>query len=201
MRKFAPILFISLNLFSQHDTIFNNYKKIELRKIDSLTSFYREKNSLKFLAILPNLNYDLKNNSLNVGLSISNLSGYFQAKKRNDVEFEHLKFQLFQDLNNRVEKLESEYLNMKNQFEFWQLENQNFELKKELFELKKSQYEKNKIPLETWLQVQELHKSAKNQLVIKKTNLIARIIEFSKKIKSSCLQKELEKLSSNNNNL
>lgn len=201
MKKIAPILFISLNLFSQNDTIFNNFKKIEMRKIDSLTSFYREKNSLKFLAILPNLSYDLRNNSVNVGLNISNLSSYFIVKKRNDIEFERLKFQLFQDLNNKLEKLESEYLNLKNQFEFLQLENQNFELKKELFELKKSQYEKNKIPLETWLQVQELHKSAVYGLVIRKTNLKARIIEFSKKIKSPCLQQELEKLSSNNNNL
>lgn len=183
------------------DSIFSNFKKLEIQKIDSLTSLNKEKYSLKYLSLLPSLNYDLKNNSFGVGVSFSNIATFLQQSKRNQIEVQKLKFQLVQAFDLQLEKLENEYNQIQNSFEIIQLENENFSLSKELFNLKKSQYENNKIPLETWLAVQESHKSKSASLVAKSKSVAAKMKAFELKIKSPCFRQELLKLSSFNNNL
>jgi hypothetical protein len=197
------LIFNTLNslVYAQTDSIFSNFKKYEIQKIDSLTSLNKEKSSLKYLSLLPSLNYDLKNNSVGVGISFSNIATYLQQSKRNKIETQKLKFQLVQALDLNIEKLETEYNSILNLYEIIQLENENFILSKELFNLKKSQYENNKIPLETWLFVQETHQSKKAAVRIKAKNTAAKMKAFELKIKSPCFRQELLKLSSFNNNL
>lgn len=192
------LIFIALNSLSHAqstDSIFSNFKKFEIQKIDSLTILNKEKYSLKYLSLLPSLNYDMKNNSFGVGVSFSNIATFLQQSKRNQIETQKLKFQLVQALDLNIEKLETEYNSILNLYEIIQLENENFSLSKELFNLKKSQYENNKIPLETWLAVQELHKSKSASLISRSKSLISKMKAFELKIKSPCFRQELEYLS------
>lgn len=186
---------------AQTDSIFSNFKKLEIQKVDSVTSLNQEKNSLKYLSMLPTLNYDVRNSSFGVGISFSNISTYLQQSKRNQIEAQKLQFQLVQALDLKIDKLENEYNLILNSYEIIQLENENFSLSLELFNLKKSQYENNKIPLETWLAVQESHKSKSASLLAKSKSLAAKMKAFELKIKSPCFRQELVKLSSTNNNL
>ena len=197
---FSCILLLNYRCNAQTDSIFANFKKHEIQKIDSVTSFNKEKYSLKYLSLLPSLNYDLRNNSVGVGISFSNISNFLQQSKRNQIETQKLHFQLVQRLDLKMEKLENDYNLLHNTFELIQLENENFILSKELFNLKKSQYENNKIPLETWLAVQESHKSKSASLLAKSKSLAAKMKAFELKIKSPCFRQELLKLSSLNNN-
>lgn len=186
------------NLFAQKsDTIFKNYKKIEIQKIDSVANFNKQKDNLKYLVLLPNINYNLVDNSFGIGVNLSNFSNYFQTKKRNEIEAEKLKFQLIDTQNKALENLSNEYELILNTFEILRLELENTTLAKEIFNLKKSQYENNKITLEMWLNVQNDYQKINLLLFAKRTNLITKMKQFEVKIKSSCFRQELEYLSIN----
>ena len=186
------------NIFAQKsDTIFKNYKKIEIQKIDSVANFNKQKDNLKYLVLLPKINYNLVDNSFGIGVNLSNFSNYFQTKKRNEIEAEKLKFQLIDAQNKALENLSNEYELILNTFEILRLELENTTLAKEIFNLKKSQYENNKITLEMWLNVQNDYQKINLLLFAKRTNLITKMKQFEVKIKSSCFRQELEYLSIN----
>lgn len=186
------------NLFSQKsDTIFRNYKKIEIQKIDSVANFNKQKDNYKYLVLLPNINYNIVDNTFGIGVNLSNFSNYFQTKKRNEIEAEKLKFQLIDAQNKTLENLSNEYELILNTFEILSLELENTTLAKEIFNLKKSQYENNKITLEMWLNVQNDYQKINLLLFAQRKNLITKMKQFEVKIKSSCFRQELEYLSIN----
>jgi hypothetical protein len=192
------IIFLTCNYHAaaqKTDTIFKNYEKTRLQKIDSLLSFaHQKKDNLKYLTLLPTLNYDFDRNYINLGVSLSNLAGYFQTKERNKIELERLRFQLLERHENQLEKLEIDYENLKNNYEILILEIKNNSYAKDLFNLKKQQYEKNKITLEEWLNIQNQHHQNTLILISKKNKLITEMKSFQVKIKSSCFRQELEYL-------
>jgi len=192
--------FVTLSYHSyaqQTDSIFKNYNKIELAKIDSVIKKYDEKDKLKYLSILPNLSYNLNQNVFNVGISLSNLSNYYQTKKRNEIEMEKLHFQLIENKNNSIDKFSIEYESITNTYEVLRLELDNRKISEELFNLKKSQYVNNKITLETWLMIQDNYQKSSILLVVKCKNLIAKMKQFELKIKNSCFEQEFKYLSIN----
>lgn len=192
--------FVTLSYHSyaqQTDSIFKNYNKIELEKIDSVIKKYDEKDKLKYLSILPNLSYNLKQNVFNVGISLSNLSNYYQTKKRNEIEMEKLHFQLIENKNNSIDNFSIEYESITNTYEVLRLELDNRKISEELFNLKKSQYVNNKITLETWLMIQDNYQKSSILLVVKCKNLIAKMKQFELKIKNSCFEQEFKYLSIN----
>ena len=149
------------------------------------------------MSILPNFSYNVKQNVFNVGLSLSNLSNYYQTKKRNEIEIEKLHFQLIENKNNSLDKFALEYESIINAYEILRLELDNRKLSQELFNLKKSQYENNKITLETWLSVQNDFQKANILLIAKCKNQIAKMKQFELKIKNSCFDQEFKYLSIN----
>jgi hypothetical protein len=194
---FKLLLLIPAFCFSQNDTIFKNFNKIEAQKIDSILIRQSAKGNLKYLAALPNIGYDIERSSLNVGISFSNILGYYQTKKRNEIELEKLRFQLIDSQKNTLDNLANEYEIIINTFEILKIEFDNSKITNEIFNLKKKQYDNNKITLEEWLNVQNDHLKTKLQFFAKSKNLIAKIKYFQAKIKTTCLTKELDYLFAN----
>ena len=192
------IIFVVFNYqsFSQtSDTIFKNYNKIEIQKIDSVVYFNKQKDNYKYLVLLPNINYNIVDNSFGIGVNLSNFSNYFQTKKRNEIEVEKLRFQLLEAQKNDLENLSNEYELILNTFEILRLELDNTTLAQEIFNLKKTQYEHNKITLEEWLNVQNDFQKTNLLLFAKRKNLITKMKQFEMKIKSPCFRQELLYLS------
>jgi len=182
------------------NALFYEIEKSKSQKIDSLINFNTDKNKLQYLALLPSVNYNFLENNFNVGISISNLSNFYQNKQRNKVELERLKLQLTEKKENDIFKLETEYQLIQDTYEILSLELNNTTLTQEIFNLKKAQYENNKINLEEWLNVQQNFHDRNLLILAKRTNLISKMKQFEIKVKNSCFKKEIENLSINPNN-
>ena len=190
------LLQCSISAFSQSSNpLFVKVDKIQSQKIDSLISFNTDKNKLQYLALLPSLNYNFLESNFSVGISISNLSNFYQNKQRNKIELERLKLQLNEKKENDLFELEKEYELIQDTYEVLSLELDNTTLTKEIFNLKKAQYENNKITLEDWLNVQKNFQDRNLVILAKRKNLISKMKQFEVKIKSPCYTKELEHLS------
>lgn len=104
------LLQCSISAFSQSSNpLFATVEKVKNQKIDSLISFNSDKNKLQYLALLLSLNYNFLESNFSVGISISNLSNFYQNKQRNKIELERLKLQLNEKKENDLLKLEKEY--------------------------------------------------------------------------------------------
>jgi hypothetical protein len=191
----------SLIAFGQSkNPLLSDIEKHQNQKIDSLINFNTDKNKLQYLAVLPSINYNFLDNTFNLGISLSNLSTFYQNKQRNKVELERLKFQLTEKKENDLLELEKEYELIIDTYEVLKLELDNTTLTKEIFNLKKSQYENNKITLEDWLNVQKNNQDRNIVILAKRKNLISKMKQFEVKVKNSCFKKEIEYLSIDTNN-
>jgi hypothetical protein len=195
------LFFYSTYFFAQaKNPMFTKVEKIQSQKIDSLINFNTDKNKLQYLAVLPSVNYDFLENKFNLGISLSNLSNYYQNKQRNKIELEKLKFQLIEKKENDLLELEKEYELILDTYEILKLELDNTTLTKEIFNLKKSQYENNKITLEDWLNVQKNHQDRNLVILAKRKSLISKMKQFEVKIKTPSFKKELDYLLGNTHN-
>lgn len=195
------LLQCSTFVFGQNNNpLFYAIEKSKSQKIDSLINFNADKNKLQYLALLPSLNYNFLESNFSVGISISNLSNYYQNKQRNKIELERLKFQLEEKKENDLYKLEKEYELILDTYEILKLELDNTTLTKEIFNLKKAQYENNKINLEDWLNVQKNAQDRNLVILAKRKSIITKMRQFEVRIKSECFTKELEYLTANLNN-
>nr|WP_181716100.1 hypothetical protein [Flavobacterium sp.] len=174
--------------------VFSEIEKLKTQKIDSLLNFNTDKNKLQYLAVLPSISYDFFENSFNVGISLSNLSNFYQTKHRNKIELEKLKFQLLEKKENDLFTLEKEYELILDTYEILKLELDNTTLTKEIFNLKKAQYENNKITLEDWLNVQKNFQDRNLVFFAKRQNLISKMKQFEAKIRKHCFVEELKYL-------
>ena len=204
MRIVKPLLLnimlfqCSIFIFAQNkNPLFTTVEKIKSQKIDSLISFNTDKNKLQYLALLPSLNYNFLESNFSVGISISNLSNFYQNKQRNKVELERLKLQLTEKKDNDLFELETEYELILDTYEILKLELDNTTLTKEIFNLKKAQYENNKITLEEWLNVQKNFQERNLVILAKQKNLSSKMSRFELKIKSPCFKEQIEFLSIN----
>lgn len=172
----------------------NTYEMSQNQKIDSLINFNTEKSKFQFLAVLPSVNYNFLDNTLNLGISLSNLSTYYQTRHRNKIELQKLKFQLIERKEKNISALEKEHELLIDSYDILKLESDNFSLTKEIFLLKKAQYENNKIDLEAWLNVQKNYQDKKLSILVKSKNLISKMRQFEIKIENSCFSEEIEYL-------
>ena len=139
------LLQCSTFVFGQNNNpLFYAIEKSKSQKIDSLINFNADKNKLQYLALLPSLNYNFLESNFSVGISISNLSNYYQNKQRNKIELERLKFQLEEKKENDLFKLEKEYELILDTYDILKLELDNTTLTKEIFNLI-AKLDKNKI--------------------------------------------------------
>ena len=172
----------------------NTYEMSQNQKIDSLINFNTEKSKFQFLAVLPSVNYNFLDNTLNLGISLSNLSTYYQTRHRNKIELQKLKFQLIERKEKNISALEKEHELLIDSYDILKLESDNFSLTKEIFLLKKAQYENNKIDLEAWLNVQKNYQDKKLSILVKSKNLISKMRQFEIKIENSCFSEEIQYL-------
>ena len=187
-------------LAQNKNPLFATVEKIKSQKIDSLINFNSDKNKLQYLALLPSLNYNFLESNFSVGISISNLSNFYQNKQRNKIELERLKLQLTEKKDNDLFELETEYELILDTYEILRLELDNTTLTMEIFNLKKAQYENNKITLEDWLNVQKNFQDRNQVILAKRKNLNSKMKHFEAKIKSPCFKKEIDYLSINATN-
>jgi hypothetical protein len=171
--------------------------RIKTNKIDSLVNFNADKIKLQFLALLPSINYNVADNSFNVGVSISNLGNYYQNKQRNKIELERLRFQLSEYKERSLLLLDKEYELLLDNFDLIKMELDNNSITEEIFKLKKAQYDNNKINLEEWLNVQQNFQEKKKIQIYKRKNLISKMEIFEKKIESNCFVNQLLFLKAN----
>lgn len=206
--KTIKLIVLSIMLFQygliafgqNKNPLLSDIEKNQNQKIDSLINFNTDKNKLQYLAVLPSVNYNFLDNTFNLGISLSNLSTFYQNKQRNKVELERLKFQLTEKKENDLLALEKEYELILDTYEVLSLELDNTTLTKEIFNLKKAQYENNKITLEDWLNVQKNNQDRNLVILAKRKNLISKMKQFEIKVKNSCFKKEIEYLSITTNN-
>lgn len=180
------MILILINSFTCFSQSIEDFKKVELKKIDTLLSLHKDRKSLVWLNLIPNISYNyqpiLDRNFISASLNLSSLASYFQTKKRNQVEVSKLKLLLNEKLENNVNSLYKDLEEIQRDSILIALEEENFNLSKELFDLKKQQYERDKITLENWLQIQQNHqskvinlKAKKETYNIKKSNLIRKL--------------------------
>ena len=188
----------SLGVFGQtKNPILYDLEKNQNQKIDSLIRFNTDKNKLEYLAVLPAINYNIVDSSINVGVSLSNLATFYQNKQRNKTELERLRFQLNEKKENDLLQLEKEYELIQDTYDILKLELDNTTLTKEIFNLKKAQYDNNKITLEEWLNVQKNNQDRNLIIIAKRKSLISKMKQFEARIKNNCFKKEIDYLSIN----
>ena len=199
MIKLAICLFVLLDTFALNDAFaqsnnlfLQDVMRDKKNRVDSILHLNTEKQKLQYLALLPSLNYDLNTNRFNVGVSLSNLAGYYQTKHRNKIELERLKLQLDQKLDTDLLHIEKEYELIRDTYEILKMELDNTTLSTEIFNLKKAQYENNKITLEDWLNIQKNNQDRNLLLFAKRKNIVTKMKQFEVKIKKNCFAEELK---------
>lgn len=204
MKSIKPILLNILVLQCSIITLAQNrnpllsvIEKNKDQKIDSLIEFNAEKSKLQYLAVLPSVNYNFLDNTFNLGISLSNLSTFYQNRQRNKIELDKLKFQLIEKKENELLALEKEYELLVDSYDILKLELSNSSLTNEIFHLKKAQYENNKINLEDWLNVQKNYQDRKIAIYSKSKSLIAKMKQFEVKVKATCFTNEIKFLTEN----
>lgn len=81
------------------------FLKFENKKTDSIINLYKQKSDYKYLNLLPSVSYDIKNNSINAGFSLSSLSNYYQQRHRNKIQLAQLEQRLNEKTENKLNKL------------------------------------------------------------------------------------------------
>lgn len=171
-----------------------SYKRLQVKKIDSICNFLSKSKKTGWLHFLPNVRYSynpIDNKSyVSAGISLQSLSSYFQQKQRNKLELYKLKNSLLDRLDIKMLSLENEYNTIISDIEMLKLEKQDFKLQYKMYSLKKKQYENNKINLESWLKFQLEYKRRLLSLKNKSKSLVRRLDFFNKKI--NCPNNEIE---------
>ena len=191
------VFYGSFSFAQNSNPVLAQIDRIKTNKIDSLVNFNADKNKLQFLALLPSINYNLADNSFNVGISVSNLGNYYQNKQRNKIELERLRFQLSEYKERSLLILDKEYELLLDTYDLIKMELDNAALTDDIYNLKKAQYDNNKINLEEWLNVQKNYQEKKTLLIYKRKNLISKMEIFEKKIESNCFDNQIRFLKAN----
>lgn len=175
---------------------FENSQKI---KIDSTINFYSNQQKKSWLNLLPSFNYNLKNQSFNVGISLNSFAQFYQQKQRNKIEVAKLEQTLntrfetkLEKLNLSIEKFFFDYEILKNKIEI-------FKVDFDLFHITKGKYTNSEITTEQFLQHKKtflinkkhlkseffkLQFSAKKiNIISKNTSILDSIIVLKNKIK------------------
>jgi hypothetical protein len=165
---FCLLFFIKSTIFSQN-LIFRKDSK----KIDSILQNHKNKQKKEWLNFLPNFNYDIKNNSVNIGFSLSSFSNFYQQKQRNQIELEKLRQILISNSENKIKIYNSKIIDFNFQIKILENKIEVFKIEKKLFEISEGKYKNNEITTEDFLKLKksflininnlktELHRSKK----------------------------------------
>ena len=192
----AIILFSSFLGYSQ---IIEYKKSLEIKN-DNVIKKFEQKNNLKWLSILPSFNYDIDNQSFNVGISFSNFSRYYQQKSRNKIQLAQLETRLEEKLSNDLEKLELKIESFKIDYDILKNKIDLFKFEFDLFQISKGKYANNEITSEEFLSLKITYLTKKNNLKNSLLKLQLKAKAIQQKTKSDTLLVSLNILSNSINN-
>ena len=174
----AIILFFSFFGYSQ---IIEYKKSLEIKN-DNVIKKFEQKNNLKWLSILPSFNYDIDNQSFNVGISFSNFSRYYQQKQRNKIELQKLAASLQEASARKVSNLEELIFDFESKYNVILLDKSLLETNRQLFQITHGKYINHEIPIEDFLKA-KISISTKYKSIIKQCNSLEKV---ARKINSIC---------------
>lgn len=186
--------------YSQKNSLINKFENFEKRKIDSIIFLHKNQQKKSWLNLLPSFNYDLKNQSVNVGISLNSFASFYQQKKRNKIElakYEHsLKEKLDKDLQQlqlSIEQFKIDHRILSNAIEL-------FKIDFDLFQISKGKYKNNEITSEEFLKLKQAFLNKKNSLKTNVLKLQLKAKQISLKTKNDLLEKSLFTLTNLINN-
>ena len=184
---------IDLDVLQKYDSILKYRNNLTLNQ-------FSEKNSLKWLSIIPSLNYDIDSETFNVGISFSNFSRYYQQKQRNKIQLAQLETRLEEKLSNDLEKLELRIESFKIDYDILKNKIDLFKFEFDLFQISKGKYSNNEITSEEFLTLKINYFTKKNNLKNSLLKLELKAKAIQQKTKSDTLLVSLIILSNSINN-
>ena len=174
----AIILFSSFLGYSQ---IIDYKKSLEIKN-DNVIKKFEQKNNLKWLSILPSFNYDIDNQSFNVGISFSNFSRYYQQKQRNKIELKKLEASLQEASARKVSNLEELIFDFESKYNIIVLDTSLLGTSRQLFQITHGKYINQEIPIEDFLKA-KISISTKYKSLIKQCHSLEKV---ARKINAIC---------------
>jgi hypothetical protein len=166
-----------------------------LKKIDSTISTFENQQKKTWLNLLPNLNYDLQNQSFNVGVSLNSFANFYQQKQRNKIELAKYKHSLLEKLDRNLESIELKNEDFKIDFLIAKNKIELFEIDFDLFQISSGKYENNEISSEDFLRFKQSYLSKKNSLKTAVLRLQLKAKRISLKTKNNTLEDSIGVLS------
>jgi hypothetical protein len=190
----TPYLFLlslvfSFGLFSQA-----LFKEKGLKKIDSTMQLYETQQKKTWLNLVPNLNYDLKNKSFNIGFSINSLSLFYQQKQRNEIELAKLNESLISKLETNTNRLSLIYEQFEYEKETLKRNINIYKIDFDLFQISKGKYKNGEIATEDFLKLKKSYLKQQNQIqlqLFKLKKIANKIYEKEKNVKIENAVKEI----------
>jgi hypothetical protein len=190
----TPYLFLlslvfSFGLFSQ-----GLYKEKGLKKIDSTMQLYESQQKKTWLNLMPNLNYDLKNKSFNIGFSLNSLSLFYQQKQRNEIELAKLNESLISKLETNTNRLSLIYEQFEYEKETLKRNINIYKIDFDLFHISKGKYKNGEIATEKFLKLKKSYLKQQNQIqlqLFKLKKIANKIYEKEKNVKIENAVKEI----------
>ena len=183
---FWILYFICLEINSQN--LRSDYSV--LKKYDSILEFKnnfklnqsKQKNSIKWLSILPSINYDIDNQTFNIGISFSNFSRYYQQKQRNKIELQKLEASLQEASARKVSNLEELIFDFESKYNIILLDTSLLATSRQLFQITRGKYINKEIPIEDFLKA-KISISTKYKSLIKQCHSLEKV---ARKIYAIC---------------
>ena len=157
-----------------------SFKNVENKKIDSILNSLDEKGKLKYLSLLPTINYNI-NNGINVGFSISSFVQFKQTKKRNSLEKLKLKYSLMEQLEQKIENSEVEELEIKNKSKVLKIDLKILSDKYELYKVKFLEYQNQESTFEEYTKTKINYLESWKSIFARIDKLDLRIKKFENK--------------------
>ena len=182
--RHLQIIILFTGLFSDSQIV--EYKKsIELNNIEILSDF-KNNNVNKWLSIIPNIGYDINNQSFTVGLSLSQFTNHLMHKQRNKIEFQKLAASLHEASESKVYNLESLLFEFETNYNIILLDTTSLNISRQLFQINHGKYKNLEITTEDYLN-KYMNISDKYRSIIIQCN---RIEKTARQIKAVCEHEE-----------
>ena len=195
------IILFNYNNYCQSNKFLDEFEQKKISEIDSITHTLKNQQKKLWLNLLPSFNYDLYNQSFNIGISFNSLASFYQRKKRNKIELAKLRESKLIRLDNYIEKLELkieafeiDYIIAKNKIELFKIESN-------LFLISQGKYANNEITSEDFLILKLAYLNKLNSLKTTVLKLKLKAKYISLKTKNDFRKKSLFNLSNLINNL
>lgn len=187
------ILFLYTNtiLAQSLDSLKLSYIESKTLSHNKVISLTRDKKNWRWLSLLPNVSisssYDPFTQeykpSINLSLSLHNLSHYLQNNTRNRIEREKLALSLQNNLHTDITNIEAEILDIQRDSVSLVYEEKNLALLQQFNIIKSKQYEQNQINLEEKIRYELQLNEKLNAFNIRKLNYLNRRKKLINKLK------------------